>query len=422
MIFIPFCTYLVNPNDEPRATRLEVSLKIDGVNWPGQLRPQSGLGELGLKDGQIIVGRILGITTDEVLLQLAGKTLTAQLEGRPLLPGAVARFAVTVADSGQVVLKVLADHGESPGETAPTLAMRYFTDETELKTAIMAAYRHLGREGTPAQIDQICRDLRSFVALHGKTPPPEVLVWLRTQNWPVTSGTILLAWLYRDQQLRNLIWTRLQWIAKLKNQPELLPPVCDGDQYPPQAETTGCQKAIPTGARNALGNGTRPALVMTHDFQTMPDPLLHSGVAGEDRSVWEEVRPLLEQSCNLDRTTADPSCSEAIVPFLIRTATGLVGELRLKWSARPANGSNPDEREELLRMVIPTEKLGEIRLTVRLTVHKTQINLKVASPEIQAYLQRHLAELKGQLNKDTYIVVGLTPMSNDNETKVDLWM
>jgi hypothetical protein len=400
----------------------EVNLNIEGVNWPVLVRIQSDLGELGLKDGQTIVGRILGSTADEVWLQLAGKTFTAQLEGRPLLPGAVARFAVTVTDSGKVVLKVLPGHGApQSGETAPPLATTHFADETDLKNAIAAAYRHLGREGVPTQIDQICRDLRSLAAQYGKVPPPEVLVWLKTQNWPVTPGTILLAWLYRDQQLRNLIWTRLRWIAQLQNQPELLPPVWDWDQFAPRAETTGAQTAMSAGVRNRLGEGALYDPLMTDDFPTMPDPLLHSKDAGADKSVWKAVRPLLEQSANLERTAVDPNCSASVVPFLIRTATGLVRELRLQWSAKPAHG-NPAEREELLRMVIPTEKLGEIRLTLRLTARKTQINFKVASPAIQAYLQRHLTELKGLLNEDTFIVVGLIPVSNDNETKVDLWM
>jgi hypothetical protein len=392
------------------------SLKIDGPNPAGIVKTQASLGELCLKDGQNIVGRIISVGVDEVLLQLVGKTISAQLEGKPLLPGTVALFGVTLAESGKVELKVLTNLTQPVTNEAvetPTLS------EAGIKTAIATACRQSGQEGAPVQVGDIYRDMGLFAVKYGPTPPPEVFVWLRGQHWPITPGTILVAWLYRDQGLRNLIWTRLRWIAQLRQQPELLPPVLDRDQIQLPPETAQSGELMATSTEVVDGQSYNSA--MSSDRQALTDPLLYSGATAEDKSVWEQLQPLLVKSLNLEQTTANPTQpAVTVVPLLIQTAAALVTELHLKWSAKPKRGADP-ECEELIRMVIPTEKMGDILLTVLLRTKKTQINFKVASPAIQEYLTQNLAELQSLMDEHTYIAVGVTPV-NAGEAKVDLWM
>jgi hypothetical protein len=392
------------------------ALKIDGIKLAGLVKTQASLGELGLKDGQNIVGRIISVGVDEVLLQLVGKTISAQLEGKPLLPGATVLFGVTLAESGKVALKVLTNLTQpvtSEAVETPTL------NEAGLKTVIATACRQLGPEGAPVQVGDIYRDMELFAAKYGKTPPPEVFVWLRGQHWPVTPGTMLAAWLYRDQELRNLIWTRLRWIAQLRQQPELLPPVWDRDQIQLSPETAQSGELMATSAQVVDGQSYNSA--MNSDRQALTDPLLHFEGTAEDKSVWEQLQPLLAKSLNLDQTSANPTQpAVTIVPLLIQTAAALVTELRLKWSAKPKQSADP-ECEELIRMVIPTENMGDILLTVLLSSKKTQINLKVASPAVQEYLTQNLAELHSLMDEPIYIAVGVTP-ANAGEAKVDLWM
>jgi hypothetical protein len=368
-------------------------LKTDGVNLAGIVKTQANLRELGLKDGQKIIGRILSVSADEVWLQLAGKTLAAQLEGQPLLPGAVVLFRVALAESGKVELKVLTNLTKPATETITP-------GEADLRTWIATACRQLGWEDGPAQVDQIYRDLQLFTAKYGQTPPPEIFVWLKTQNWPSTPGTILLAWLYQDQELRNLLWTRLRWNAQLKQQPGLLPQVWDP-------------------ADSQLFDAT-----LVNEQSALTDPALPAVSKTESKSVWEQLQPLLEKSLNLDQDAAASSTATpppTVLPFLIQTTAALVTELRIKWSSKPKSGDTTG-REELIRMVIPTENLGDIYLTVLLSTAKTQINFKVASPTIQEYLNRNLDDLKRLMNEHTSIVVGVTAVNHAAEAKVDLWM
>jgi hypothetical protein len=393
-------------------------LKIAGMDWAGTVKTQAALGELGLKDGQNIVGRIISMTDHTVLLQLAGKTLTAQLEGRPLSPGTAALFGVTLAKSGQVELKVLSNL--TPAELTPE--SEAVLNSAGNQAALVAACRKLGWAGQAGQLGEIDREIRLFAARHGQTPPVELFVWLKMQNWPMTPGAILLAWLYRDQELRNLIWTRLRWLAQVKQEPEILPPVLEPDQSLPVPESPSPAGAADISFSRENSGASHPELAAERLDEA--DPLLQPQVLRENRSGWEQLRPLLEQSANLGRLVAntDSSAVTAVIPFLIQTSAALVTELRLEWSAESSRQGGSDEREELVRMVIPTENLGEIHLVLLVGREKTRINLKVASPAVRDYVDRYLAELKSQLNGPSQIGVSLISRPNSDETKVDLWM
>jgi hypothetical protein len=395
---------------------MDNTLKTDGVNLAGIVKTQANLGELGLKDGQNIVGRIISIITNEVVLQLAGKTITAQLEGRPLLPGTLVLFGVALAESGKVELKVLTNLTQQATETPS------FSGDAGLKNLIGAVCHKLGWEGTSVQIEQIYHDLQLFAAKYGQTLPPEVFVWLRTQNWPITPGTILLAWLYQDQELRNLVWTRLRWNMQLKQQSDLLPQVWDLDNLQSMSETIlpGELTAVLAGGEPADGQPCNA--MMKSDRIALTDSLLRAGSKTESKSGWEQLQPLLEKSLNLDQAIVSPANhATTVLPFLIHTKDASIKELRIKWSTKPKSGAD-SEREELLRMVIPTENLGDIHLSVLLSPTKTRINFKVGSMAVQEYLNRNLADLKSLMNNQTYIVVGVTTVHDTAEMKVDLWM
>jgi hypothetical protein len=383
-------------------------LKIAGNTLAGKVKIPVDRGELGLKDGQSIVGRVIGSAPNEVVLQLAGKTLAAQLEGKPLIPGTVALFGVKTTPSGTVELQVLTNLAASePGASEGDV----------LGAVIMAACRCFGQEGSPAQVDRIAEELRVLAAKYGQAPPPEALLYLRAQNWPVTPGTLLLSWLCHDRELRDYLWTRLRYSASFKGQPGKLPPVWDlGNLL--TGKTVGAPAAFSTIEPRFADDATDA----TDESTGVNHPILDCAEAEESR--WEQMRPLLEKSLNLDREppTRPGSALETVAPFLIRTAMGLVTELRLKWSTKSDNGAAGGE--ELVRLTVPTTNLGEIALTLLIRAERTQIIFKVGSAPAQEYLRRNLDDLKKLLGDKTQISVVRDEQLNlaDTDTKVDLWM
>jgi hypothetical protein len=373
-------------------------LKIAGNTPAGGVMAPVDLGELGLKDGQSIVGRVINSTPNEVSLQLAGRTLTAQLEGKPLIPGTVALFGVKATLSGTVELRVLTNLAASE------------SGDSERDALITAACRRFGQEGASAQVDRIAEELRVLTVKYGQAPPPEVLFYLREQNWPLTPGTLLLSWLYQDRELRDYIWMRLRYLANLKGRPGKLPPIWD---------LTNLRTGKAVGAATA-SETTGPEFAAATDEPTGVGPFPDG--AGEDEPRWEQLRPLFEKSLNLDRErTARPTpVIETVAPFLIRTATGLVTELRLKWSAKSDGGVAGGE--ELVRLTIPTANLGEIGLTLLVRAERTRIIFKVGSAPAQEYLRRNLDNLKKLLDARAQISVILDEQLNSADTKVDLWV
>lgn len=181
-------------------------MKINGFNplTTGNTVPVEAL---NLRDGQKIIGKVISVSTDEALLEMAGHTFHAKIEGNPEVePGAVLKFLVNHDQQGRVLLKIVTNGEQANNPGNPDAVSR----EVLAQKAIIAA---LTKEGLPVNeetIGNFTRLLQGFEAKYQQALPPQVLAFIIAQKWPVNSETIITAWIYQDTELRNLLWNLLR--------------------------------------------------------------------------------------------------------------------------------------------------------------------------------------------------------------------
>lgn len=162
---------------------------------------------LNLRDGQRIIGKVISASTDEALLEMAGHSFHAKIEGNPEIEsGAVLKFLVNHDSQGRVLLKIInEDQSVNNSDKLDNLSQ-----QTNTHKAIITA---LTREGLPVNkenIDNFIRLLQGFENKYQQTLPPQVLAFVIAQKWPVNPETILTSWLFQDNELRDLLWNMLR--------------------------------------------------------------------------------------------------------------------------------------------------------------------------------------------------------------------
>lgn len=162
---------------------------------------------LNLRDGQRIIGKVISASTDEALLEMAGHSFHAKIEGNPEVEsGAVLKFLVNHDTQGRVLLKIIND--DQPVNNSDKLDN--LSQPTNAYKGIIAA---LTKEGLPASrenIDNCIRLLQGFENKYHQSLPPQVLAFIIAQKWPVNPETIMTAWLFQDNELRNTLWNLLR--------------------------------------------------------------------------------------------------------------------------------------------------------------------------------------------------------------------
>ena len=179
------------------------------------------LGELNLKEGQRIIGKIIRLAGDQALLEMAGRPLTAKVEGvQNLNPGSAYTFEVATDDQNRVVLRIANNQNTAAPETGaqPSGSQSSNSSQPELavQKAIINALENAGLPVTNENIASVSGSLREFEAKYQQSLPPQVITFIISQKWPINPGTILAAWIHQDPGVRNLLWNLLQRAALQK--------------------------------------------------------------------------------------------------------------------------------------------------------------------------------------------------------------
>lgn len=476
-------------------------MKINGSNFfsTGNL---ISVDELNLRDGQKIIGKVVNTAADEALLEMAGHSLKAKIEGAPQVqPGAVLKFMVKHDPEGRVLLKVLGNADETTNSSnSGTIG------DSLLRKGISAALTKEGLPVTEGSIENFVRILQNFQGKYQQSLPPQVLAFITAQKWPVNPETIMTSWLFQDKELRDLLWNLLRkpddnqrdtgtltrLILKMSTKPEELQsklqtlakqidalvryvkendgnsvsygsnsrtntdglfrqlltksgsdwePLFGRDSLGKSANGSLRQLAESKGVLNNLDKGLNlPAKDQTASLsQIAKSPIINElkqlasklAESFEPNSLLEKVEILLDRNLALNKAVLQENSVNGnynLIPLLVNDPHNVLHEVLIKWREEPGEGKDKST-EQVLRMNIPTENLGEIHLTLRTGMAGTQINqinLRVDNDSIRRYVLQNLDELKGSVkNKALTINIGVTPNENPFDSPfqgVDLWI
>ncbi|HEX3043679.1 MAG TPA: hypothetical protein VHY08_02915, partial [Bacillota bacterium] len=193
-------------------------MRIDDLNLFNLTKSQLVIDELNLKEGQTIIGRIISMSGENALLDLAGRPLQAKVEGNPPLSlGTTATFKVATDPEGRIVLRLSTNVTENNETNFQNINPKAAPDPALQKT-IISALKQAGLPVTPETTAKVFMQMTDFQAKYQQPVSPQVFTFIMAQKWPVTPGTILLALTHQDPKLRDLLWNTLQ---KSMSQPEL---------------------------------------------------------------------------------------------------------------------------------------------------------------------------------------------------------
>lgn len=410
-------------------------MKIDGLT--NFLSNSQTISELNLREGQIIMGKIINLTMDDAMMEIAGRPLQAKVEGNPpVANGTVAIFQVGKDETGRILLKFIAspvetvpvdNGGEIPQETNP---------ENDIGTAVLKNIKIvLQKEGvppTPENIETIWQNLQNFQAKYQQPLNPQILAFILARKWPITPGTILTSMVSQNQEARDLLWNILQ-----KSLPEkVLAEFIAKYVLAPQAGSeTLTGKMIAFSDQNSLQE-LFGKLFKLNNAGSLEENQEQSAGAGQSeiettgklgRTEQQKITAVLEQHLSLAKAVPDHESAAKpsyTIPFLTGDSKNGFRELVVKWREEPPQSKNGNSGQ-LLFITIPTENMGEINLSLRITDINTGINLKVNSHDIRQYLLNHIAELKEAVGRpSTAVAVGLKEHEPGSliDMGIDLWM
>lgn len=368
-------------------------VQINGLNPSTRLNVEEFVGQLRLREGQMLVGKILHASDHEVILALNGKTIAAQVEGQPLATGALALFKVALTPAGKVELKVLSQMPETalPLET-PSIS-------AQLKTLLVSATQTNNREQSPQNSTGGLKNIEIGRNCTPDLPAAEVWSFLAKHQLPLTAGTALYAWLSLDRRLRDRLWNIILNSSGERVASMTMPRVIELANGKGVPEQGGPQRV----EQCTIGQGT-PETVEDMDAAM----LLH----------------LLEESAGFE-TALTPKAEEGHeyqVPLLLRTPEGTVRECPLKWKDAASHGTDIPELQKRVKLTIATENLGEIQLTMLIGPDRLQVGLKADSGPVRDYLAHHIPDLQGLLGGDARVSVGVNPRKAERDGGFERWI
>lgn len=456
---------------------------------------------LNLRDSQKIIGKVISTSTDEALLEIAGHSIRAKIEGNPEIEsGAVLKFLVNHDQQGRVLLKVFS--GVQDGNNTVNELLGKQALDPNLQKAINLALAKEGIPVTQENIENYIRLIQSFQSKYQQALPPQVLAFITAQKWQINPETIMTSWLYQDTELRDLLWNLLRqtgsgqsetgvlarFILEMSSKPEEL-----------QARFKTLTKQLDTLIR-LLNENTAPADMPAGNSRSTADSLIRQPLLTSDSELDPLLRQLLSKtksSMELRQANPDgntdpihqslnkhtkgrtsnpselpktpiinelkqlaPKLAETygskvlrgkievllernlalnravlqensingnynLIPLLVNDPQNMLHEILIKWQEE--SGSRKDGSvDQVLRMNIPTENLGEIRLLLRTGTNGAQITFKVDNDSIRKYLLKNLTKLKESVKlKDVIINVAIEPKEdsfNSALNGVDLWI
>lgn len=457
-------------------------MKIDGSGLNIPTNQFQIIGDLNLREGQTLIGKIISHSLDQALLEIAGRPLEAKVEGDLPPAGSTQMFQVKFDDQGRVILKVLTGNPESA--SGNTNASFSFPSKAALQNTIVAALTREGLVPTKENVETVYHSLQEFQAKYQLPVKPQIIAFVLAQKWPVTPQTILVSWVYQDRGLRDELWNTLKGfleqepgaevlakliqnlqpdaagieekiksllgnklgdllekLAELCRSPKTEAPVLKGQNLPAgkfpapgngnvaNQSTNSQQRQNPvenTGHPKDLNTGVSLQAMAQKPGLTGETKVSHSPVRIENANQ-EKIETVLEQNIALNKTILKNDAGTSpntLVPLLIKDSRNMLHECLIKWKEEK-NSRNDQVTDQILYMTIPTENMGDIKLALRTSGINTQINLKTGSEEIQKYLQQHLDELKESVGRQAVTVTFTSDLSGElspEVTGVDLWM
>lgn len=234
------------------------------------------LGELNLKEGQRIIGKVLRLAGDQALLEMAGRPLSAKVEGvRSLNPGSAYTFEVATDDQNRIILRIVNNSTTAaPEESAQSAGLQPSNGaqpDRAVAKAIISALENAGLPVTGESIADIFGSLREFEAKYQQPLPPQVITFIISQKWPINPGTILAAWIHQDHGVRDLLWNQLYRAALQKTGAGGYDDLTNEWLFNPRADT-----AVPSlTAKLQSYSGMQLLRILEHIFgldRAFPDP------------------------------------------------------------------------------------------------------------------------------------------------------
>lgn len=154
---------------------------------------------------EVIVARVLQSIANIVELSFGGKILQAKVDGTPPDPG-LWLFAVKFDNQRQLIeLKPVQELPATINPSNDTIsALKAYKYNSLADLLINEEVKPL-----PENIQKFVQVMEKFHKEYGVYPHPKAITLLMARQLPISSGTIVLAWLAQDDKLREQLWSRL---------------------------------------------------------------------------------------------------------------------------------------------------------------------------------------------------------------------
>jgi hypothetical protein len=382
------------------------------------------LNELNLKEGQKVMGKISNIDHDEVLLEVAGHTIQAKIEGDPPMVGTNQTFGVTLDAQGRTLLKVIKNILEGCSDNQSTTIemgspkVNVASEDVLMQKAITAT---LIRNGLPASTENVAKVTRYIQDFQSKYQQPinaQVFSFIIAQKWPCTPATILASWIYQEPEIRDLLREKLQKTLPEKEDNAFL-----------SLPTLKTQSDVPE-IINKLKLFSGLSVVETKSDLTAGSNKNHldAEIKTNHENYQGKIQSILDQNIAIHKailkeSTVDGFCN--FIPLLVSDSQSNIHECFVEWKTDKNNNSHNATKDQSVNITIPTENLDVVNLALRISSIGVHIDLRVDNEEVRQYLKLHTPEMKTAISRDNAVIsINLKEKADINPPihGVDLWM
>ncbi len=397
-------------------------MKLSGPNLFSTVGQVRQFNELNLKNGQNVVGKIISLDQNEAILELAGHTIQAKIECEPPVIGANQNFSVSYDAEGRLILKliknspVLTAGNQTNNKNIDSLKAFGNSGNISLQKQIAFALMKDNLPVTPENVTKIARSMQEFQSRYQQPVEPEVFSFMIAQKWPVTSGTVLAAWINQEPEVRDLLRKKLQETS-LKEDRALLESILKLSSNVSEI-TKKLKLASELRILNTKGQKN-----------SAPGEQI-SSMSGSNSEIPKKLQWLLEKNVDIQKELLKELPiydSTNLVPLLIMDSGSNIHECFMEWKKEKGNNSqNNTNNDQSIHVAIPTENMGIINLELKISSNNgLQINLGVVSEDIRQYLRVHVPEMKSAISKENVMISVNVSDEEKPYSKaygVDLWM
>lgn len=392
-------------------------------------------------------------------------TTTANSENAPQ---AAATASTTVADSGSA--------SEMTGNVVDTLPSFETVGTDTAATTNTAAkgqpvmHQALESSGLMPTAENLksLENLMSRLQLEqGIIATPKTAAFMIAKELPPTSGGYLLGWLQSNEPVREQMWNLFERAGMLNGQEipqmnqeseqlaELISKAFINDNEAVKAELSKLLETEISGTNKELmqpktAESSERPLQTAVSKEPLPeiskfiskllnDPKNPVIVAGQDKAVLEQRdlqrlgEVLTDRStwANLpDAKTADVNNNKTImyndIAFLVREPNGEVRECVVHWEKEnEKSNSAVSKRPEILRMVVPTENMGDLQMELRFNDGRISLALLADETDVCEYLRAHESGFAAVIGKELALRVDCSPQKTKDksvEGSFDIWL